>query len=177
MERVARSLGRTTENNEFQRILDTARESPGLSANLDGQGTSLLLGRRGSPHREVRTRAIISDRRAEEGASRPERPRYEDLPCETCCQKLEVYQALSQCSGCGKWTHRGCQEQLDIGTTWHAEMCLSCKQRVTRWLRIVNAIESNQWRSWSEYDWFRAFLNQLNSGLRLGNPGIETQTG
>ena len=64
MERVARSLGRTTENNEFQRILDTARESPGLSANLDGQGSSFLLGRRGSPHREVRTTAIISDRRA-----------------------------------------------------------------------------------------------------------------
>ena len=47
MERVTRSLGRTTENNEFQRVLDTARASPGLSANLDGQGTSLLFGRRG----------------------------------------------------------------------------------------------------------------------------------
>ena len=67
MDGVTRNLGRTTESNEFQRILDTARESPGFSANLEEQGSSLLLGRRGSPHREVRTRAVIADRRAEEG--------------------------------------------------------------------------------------------------------------
>ena len=77
MERVARSLGRTTENNESQRVLDSTRESPGVSANAEGQGTSLLFGRRGSPHSEIRARAVISERRAEEGASVPERPRYE----------------------------------------------------------------------------------------------------
>ena len=144
MEGVARSLGRTTENNEFQRILDTARESPGSSANLDGQGTSLLFGRRGSPHREVRARAVISERRAEEGASRPERPRYEDLLCETCCLRLERYQQVSHCRGCGNWTHQGCVEQLDIGASWHAEMCLTCKHKEARWLRVVSAVESIQ---------------------------------
>ena len=91
------------------------------------------MGRRGSPHREVRARAVISGRRAQErGASRSsEIPRFEDhLPCETCCQKLEPYQELAQCSACGKWTHERCQEQLDIGMAWHAVMCLMCKQRV-----------------------------------------------
>ena len=154
MDGVTRNLGRTTESNELQRIGGTARESPGFNANLEEQG-SLLLGRRGSPHPEVRGSSVVLGRRAQEiGASRPyERPQFEDLPCETCCQKLEPYQELSQCSACGKWTHERCQEQLDIGMAWHAIMCLMCKQKVTHWLRIVTAVETKQWRSWNEDDW------------------------
>ena len=75
---------------------------------------------------------------------------------------------MSQCSGCGNWTHQGCVEQLDIGTSWHAEMCLTCKHKATRWLRVVSAVESTQWYRWNEEDWFRAFLNQLQEGSRLG---------
>ena len=169
MDGITRNLGRTTESNEFQRIGDTARESPGFNANLEEQG-SLLLGRRGSPQQEVRSILVVSGRRAQErGASRPERPQFEDLACETCCQKLEPYQALSQCSACGKWTHERCQEQLDIGMAWHAVMCLVRKQKVTHWLRIVAAAEQKTWRAWNEDDWFRALLNQLNLGLRLGH--------
>ena len=88
MERVARSLGRMIENSESQRVVDSARESPGVSANVEGQGTPLLFRRRGSPHREVRARAVISARRIEEGTSVPERPRNEDLLCETCNLRL-----------------------------------------------------------------------------------------
>ena len=168
MERVARSLGRTTENDEFQRMLRSARGSPELSANLDGQGTSLLLGRRGSPHPEVRARAVVSERRAEEGASRLERPRYEDLLCETCCLRLERYQQVSHCRGCGNWTHRGCVEQLDIGMSWHAEMCLTCKHKATRWLRVVSAVESSQWYRWNEEDWFWSISESTAGRIKIG---------
>ena len=126
----------------FRGIGDTARWSPGFNANLEAQG-SLLTGIRGSPHQEVRGSSVVSGRRAQErGASRSsERSPMEDLPCETCCQKLEPHQQMVQCSSCGKWTHENCQEQLDIGMTWHALMCLMCKQKVTHWLRIVAAAE------------------------------------
>ena len=144
MERVARSLRRTTENYESQRVVDSARESPGVSANAEGQGTSQRVGRRGSPQPEVRTGEVISERRPEEGASQAEGPRYKQVLCETCCLRLKRYQHLSQCNGCSSWTHRECVEQLDIGASWHAEMCLTCKHKAERMLRVVSAVESTQ---------------------------------
>ena len=99
-----RNFGQATESNELQRIGDTARLSLGFSANLDRQG-SLLIGVRGLPQQVARsTSAAVSGRRAQErGASRSsERPQMEDLPCETCCQRLEPHQQSVQCSGCGK---------------------------------------------------------------------------
>ena len=154
---------------KFQRIGDTARVSLGFDTNLERQG-SLLTGVRGSPRQEARSiSAAVSGRRTQErGSSRSsERPPMEDLPCETCWQKLEPHQQMVQCSGCGKWTHENCQEQLDIGMRWHAVMCLMCKNKVTHWLRIVAAAEKRRFRSWNEDDWFRSLLGQVAHGLRL----------
>ena len=136
MERVARSLGRTTGDNELQRTSDTARESQGLSAN-EGE-------RRGSQHPGVRTGEVMSERRPEEGVPQAGRPRLRQVGCETCCLRLEQYQRLLQCNGCRNWTHEGCVELLDIGTSWHADMCLTCKCKATRMLRAVSAVELSQ---------------------------------
>ena len=132
-----RNFGQATESNELQRVGDTARLSPGFNANFGRQGSSpgfsenlerqgsLLTGVRGLPQQVARSiSAAVSGQRAQErGASRSsERPQMEDLPCETCCQKLEPYQQIVQCSGNGKWTHERCQERSDIGMRWHALM-------------------------------------------------------
>ena len=99
-----RNRGQATESNELQRIGDTARLSPGFSANLDRQ-RSLLTGVRELPQQVARsTSAAVSGRRAQERrASRSsEGPKMEDPPCETCYQKLEPYPQIVQCRGCGK---------------------------------------------------------------------------
>ena len=169
MEEVTGNFGQATESNELQRIGDTATSSLGFSENLERQG-SLLTGVRGLPQQVARRMsAAVSGQRAQErGASRSsERPQMEDLPCETCCQKLEPHQQLVQCSGCGKWTHEQCQEQLDIGMRWHVEMCLMCKNKVAHLLRIVAASETRRWRHWSEDEWFQNLLGQVTHGLRL----------
>ena len=137
--------------------------------NLDRQG-SLLTGVRGLPQQAARSiSAAVSGRRAQERrASRSsERPQMEDLPCETCYQKLEPSPQIVQCSGCGKWTHERCQERLDIGMRWHALMCLMCKNKVADWLRIVEASQKRRLRYWNEYEWFQNLLHQVTSGLRL----------
>ena len=115
-------FAQATGSNELQRTIEISRMSPGLSENLDRQG-SLLIG--------------VSGRRDQEGrASRSgERPQMEDLSCETCYQKLEPHQQLEQCSACGRWTHGQCQERLDIGKRWHVLMCLMCKNK-EHWFRI-----------------------------------------
>ena len=91
----------------------------------------------------------------------------EDIPCETCHQKLEPYQQKVQCSGCGKCIHERCQENLDIGMRWHALMCLMCKNKVAHWLRIVEASQKRRFRYWNEDEWFQNLLHQVTSGLRL----------
>ena len=99
-----RNFGQATGSNELQQARERSIMSPGFNANSERQG-SLLIGVRGLPQQVARnTSAAVSGRRAQErGASRSsERPQMEDLPCETCCQKLEPYQQIVQCSGCGK---------------------------------------------------------------------------
>ena len=161
MEEVTRNSGQAIESNELQRIGDTARSSPGFNANFGRQGSSpgfsenlerqgsLLIGVRGLPQQVAMSiPAAVSGQRAQErGASRSsERPQMEYLPCETCCQKLEPYPKLVQCSGCGKWTHERCQERLDIGMRWHAVMCLMCKNKVAHLLRIVATSQKRRYR-------------------------------
>ena len=102
----------------------------------------------------------MSERRPEEGDPQAGRPRLRQVGCETCCLRLEQYQRLLQCNGCRNWTHEECVEQLDIGTSWHADVCLTCKFRATRMLRVVSAVELSQGHVWNQDEWFVSLLNQ-----------------
>ena len=117
--------------NQLQGTTDAAWESQGVSANE---------GERGGPQPPG---GIIGggmlERSPEEGVPQARRPRLRQVGCETCCLRLEQYQRLLQCHGCRNWIHEECVEQLDIGTSWHADMCLTCKFEATRMLRVVSA--------------------------------------
>ena len=160
MERLTRNLGRMIGDNQLQRTTDAAWESQGLSASE---------GERGGPqHPGVRAKGVMSERSPEEGVPQVRRPRLRQVGCETCCLRLEQYQRLLQCHGRRNWIHEGCVEQLDIGTSWHADMCLTCKFKATRMLRVVSAVELSQGHSWNQDDWFVTLLNQLSEGSGYG---------
>ena len=91
--------------------------------------------------------------------------------CETCWQKLEPRQQTVQCSGCGKWIHEYCQEQLDIGMRFHAMMCLMCTNKASHWLRIARAAESKTFRTWREDKWLRTVIDSVRYGFVLVETG------
>ena len=64
--------------------------------------------------------------------------------------------------------HEECIEQLDIGTKWQAEMCLSCQQRSTRKLRVISAIELRRGNRWDQDERFKNFLDYLVIGTGYG---------
>ena len=133
-------------DDQLQRTSDTARESQGLSADVDGH--------RDPQHPEVRVRGVMTERYSEEGVPQAVRSRHRQISCETCCLRLEQHQRHWQCSGCRHWTHEGCTEQFDFGTKWHADMCSTCMQRATRTLRVVSVVELSQGHHWNQDEWF-----------------------
>ena len=139
-------------DDQLRRLSDTARESQGVSAGVGEH--------QGPQHPEVRTRGVTTERYSEEGVPQAVRSRHRQISCETCCLRLEQYQRHWQCSGCRHWTHEGCTEQFDFGTKWHADMCLTCKQKATRMLRVVSAVELSRGHHWNQDEWFDILLNQ-----------------
>ena len=132
MDRVTRSFGRMMGDNHYNRASGTDRESSGIGAGV---------GERQDPQpMNVRPRGFGAEPHSHEGVSQAERPRQRQIGCETCGLSFEPFHRRTKCSGCSLWTHEECTEQLDFGTKWHAEMCLSCHQRATRMLRVVKLL-------------------------------------
>ena len=116
----------------------------------------------------VRQRGVGTEPYSHEGVSQAERPRQRQIGCETCSLSFEPYHRRTKCSGCSLWTHEECTERLDIGTRWHADMCLSCQQKVTRKLRVVSAIELRRGNRWDQDHWFSFLLDYLVIGTGYG---------
>ena len=147
-------------DNHYNRASGADRESSGIGAGM---------GDRQDPQpMNVRPRGLRAEPYSEEGGPQAERPRHRQISCETCCLSFEPYQRRVQCSGCSLWTHEECIEQLDFGTKWHAEMCLSCHQRATRMFRVVSAIELRRGHHWNQDEWFDDLLNHLVNGTGYG---------
>ena len=103
-----------------------------------------------------------------ESVSIAERPRQRQIGCETCGLSFEPHHRRTKCHMCSLWMHEECTEQLNIGTKWHAEMCLSCQQRATRKLRVISAIELRRGNRWDQDGWFKYFLDYLVIGTGYG---------
>ena len=73
-----------------------------------------------------------------------------------------------KCHGCRNWIHEGCVELMDIGTSWNADMCLTCKFKATRMLRVVSAVEFSQGHNWNQDEWFVTLLHKLSEGSGCG---------
>ena len=84
---------------------------------------------------------------------------------------MESYHHLLKCCGCRNWVHEGCPEILDIGTSWHADVCLTCKFKVTRMLRVVSAVEFNRGHRWNQDEWFETLQHKLSVGIGYGISG------
>ena len=113
---------------------------------------------------EVRPRGLRVDSLREEGGSHADRPRHRQLSCETCCLRLDPNQNRTQCSGCRLWIHDTCTERLKFGTRYQATMCLTCKQKATRMIRVANAVELSQGREWDQDGWFDRLLVAVEVG-------------
>ena len=163
MEGITRSLGQMIGGNQLQVATVAARESQEVSA---------VGSERGEPEDpEIRTRGVRLERSPEEGVPQARRPRLRQVYCETCCLRVETYHHLLKCCGCRNWVHEGCLELLDIGTSWHADMCLTCKFKVTRMLRVVSAVEFGQGRIWNQDEWFETLQHKLSVGTGYGISG------
>ena len=123
MDRVVRSLGRIMSDNHNSRASGADRESSGVNAGM---------GERPAPQPfDVRPRGFGVESHSHEEVSIAERPRQRQIGCETCGLSFEPHHRRIKCHMCSLWMHEECIETLDIGTKWHAEMCLSCQQRST----------------------------------------------
>ena len=60
-----------------------------------------------------------------------------------------------------------CHVCLDIGSRWHALMCIVCKNKVEHWFRIVAASQKKKFKYWDADEWFENLLEQVTSGIRL----------
>ena len=119
---------------------------------------------RGLQLSEVRPHGLRVDSLREEGGSHVDRPRHRQMTCETCCLRFETYQKRVRCSGCMLWVHDTCVERLKFGTRYQATMCLICKQKATRLLRVANAVELSQGREWDQDEWFDRLIVAVGVG-------------
>ena len=163
MEGLTRSLGQMLGGNQLQVATLAAQESQEVSA-AGSEG-----GDQENP--EVRTRGVRMERSPDEGVPQARRHRLRQISCETCCLRVENYHHLLKCCGCRNWVHEGCLEVLDIGTPWHADVCLTCNFQVTRMLRVVNAVEFSQGHRWNQYEWFETLQHKLSVGIGYGISG------
>ena len=146
MDRVARSFNRMMGDNHDSRASGADRESSGVGAGM---------GERQDPQpMNVRPRGFGAEPHSHEGVSQAERPRQRQIGCETCSLSFEPHHRRTKCHMCSLWMHEECTEQVNIGTKWHADMCLSCQQRVTRKLRVISAIELRRGNRWDQDQWF-----------------------
>ena len=113
---------------------------------------------------EVRPRGLRVDSLREEGGSHADRPRHRQISCETCCLRLEPNQNRVRCSACRLYIHDTCIERLKFGTRYQATMCLTCKQKATRLIRVANAVELSQGREWDQDVWFDNLLVAVQVG-------------
>ena len=160
MEGLTRSLGQMIGGNQLQVATLEAQGSRELSA-VGSEG-----GDQENP--EVRTRGVRMERSPDEGVPQARRPRLRQISCETCCLRVENYHHLLKCCGCRNWVHEGCLEVFDIGTSWHADVCLTCKFQVTRMLRVVSAVEFSQGHRWNQDEWFETLQHKLSVGIGYG---------
>ena len=118
----------------------------------------------GTMQSEVRQHGVREDSLRGEGVSLVDRPRHRQLSCETCSLRLEPNQNRVQCSACSFWIHERCVERLKIGTSFQANMCLTCKQKAVRMIRVVDSVELSQGLRWDQDEWFEKVLVAVRVG-------------
>ena len=124
-------------------ILGDNPVSPTQAAASAGQGSasaSAGMGERPAPQPAEQASSSFGPI-VYEGVPVADRPRHQQIGCETCGQGLEPQQRQVKCHVCSSWMHDGCIEILYIGSKWNADMCLLCQQRLTRQSRFISAIE------------------------------------
>ena len=48
------------------------------------------------------------------------------------------------------------------------DVCLTCKFKVTRMLRVVSAVEFNRGHRWNQDEWFETLQHMLSVGIGYG---------
>ena len=157
MAALTRRLGQVIGRNQLQVVAQESREVNAVGSEGGEQEDPGVI-----------SRGVRMERSPEEGVPQARRSRMIQVACETCCLIVESYHDLIRCCGCRNWVHTTCLEVVDIGTKWHVEMCLTCKFKVTRMLRVVSAVEFNRGHRWNQYDWFETIQHMLSVGIRYG---------
>ena len=98
----------------------------------------------GSQHSGAPGSLGVSGRRSQDRRSVTRRSNFgtgtlRNWHCETCQTYVYPQEGL-RCPGCEKWTHEHCQVKLDIGYRFHAWLCLTCNQEMSRNLRIIGGL-------------------------------------
>ena len=130
----------------------------------DRQQQGVFNAGQGTMQSEVRQHGVREDSLRGEGVSLVDRPRHRQLSCETCSLRLEPNQNRVQCSACRFWIHERCVERLKFGTSFQATMCLICKQKAVRMIRVVDTVESSQGQRWDQDEWFERLLVAVRVG-------------
>ena len=118
----------------------------------------------GTMQSEVRQHGVREDSLRGEGVSLVDRPRHRQLSCETCSLRLGPNQNRLQCSACRFSIHERCVERLKVGTSFQATMCLICKQKVVRMIRVVDSVDLSQGQRWDQDEWFEKLLVAVRVG-------------
>ena len=148
-----------------------------LEAQDEGAGQEDFAGSfHGSQHSGARGSSRVSGRRSQDRRSVTRRSNFgigtlRSWDWETC-QRIVYPQEGLRCPGCEKWTHEHCQVKLDIGHRFHAWLCLTCNQEMSRNLRIIGGFDLPSVRLNNEDAWFRRVLEAQALGIRIdtGSP-------